>query len=97
MAKAEKETTPKEEINKGKAALTELFHNVKNINTPVMIERIVNDIDDVVKKVRFNDWKNFHKGRNEVKKALRSIIYLKYQIQDAEVFDKAYSYIEMYY
>lgn len=34
-AQAEKETVPEEEIDKGKAALTELFNSVKNANTPI--------------------------------------------------------------
>ena len=38
---------------KGKAALTELFKSVKNANTPVIAERIVIEIDDIVKIVRF--------------------------------------------
>jgi type I restriction enzyme R subunit len=45
---------PREE--KGKAALTELFESVKDEDTPVMVERIVSDIDDVVRAVRFDGW-----------------------------------------
>ena len=40
-AQAEKEVVPEEEIDKGKAALTELFNGVKNVNTPVIVERAV--------------------------------------------------------
>ena len=36
-------------------------------------------------------------GKQEVKKALRSVVWVKYKIKDKEVFDKAYSYIEQYY
>src|SRR5690606_22543707 len=71
-AEAEKETVPEEEIDKGKAALTELFNGVKNRNTPIIVERIVNDIDDIVKIVRFPDWQSTTTGKQEVKKALRS-------------------------
>lgn len=94
---AEKETVPEEEIDKGKAALTELFNGVKNSSTPIIVERIVTDIDDIVKIVRFDGWQNTTGGRQEVKKALRSIVWVKYKIKDKEVFDKAYSYIEQYY
>jgi type I restriction enzyme, R subunit len=38
----------------GKAALTELFESAKDEDTPVMVERIVNEIDDVVRAVRFD-------------------------------------------
>lgn len=96
-AEAEKETVPEEEIDKGKAALTELFNSVKNRNTPIIVERIVNDIDDIVKIVRFPDWQSTTTGKQEVKKALRSVIWVKYKIKDKELFDKAYSYVEIYY
>lgn len=96
-AQAEKEVIPEEEIDKGKAALTELFNGVKNTQTPVIVERIVNDIDDIVKIVRFPDWQNTTAGTQEIKKALRSIIWIKYKIKNKDVFDKAYQYIEQYY
>lgn len=96
-AQAEKEVVPEDEIDKGKAALTELFNGVRNENTPVIVERVVADIDDIVKIVRFDGWQNVSAGRQEVKKALRSVVWVKYKIKDKEVFDKAYSYIEQYY
>ena len=96
-AQAEKETVPEEETDKGIAALTELFNSVKNDNTPIIVERIVNDIDAIVKIVRFPGWQNTTAGRQEVTKALRSVVWIKYKIKDKDVFDKAYKYIEMYY
>lgn len=96
-ARAEKEVVPEEEIDRGKAALTELLNGLRNNKTPVIVERIVNDIDDIVKIVRFDGWQKTTTGKNEVKKALRSVVWIKYKIKDKEVFDKAYSYIEAYY
>ena len=96
-AQAEREVVPKEEIDKGKAALTELFNGVRNSETPVIVERIVADIDNIVKIVRFPGWQNTTAGKQEVKKALRSVVWIKYKIKDKEVFDRAYSYIEQYY
>lgn len=94
---AEKEVVPVDEQNKGKAALTELFNGVKNQKTPVIVERIVNDIDAIVKVVRFDHWQNTTEGKREIKKALRSIIWIKYKIKDNDVFNKAYEYIAQYY
>ena len=96
-AEAEKETVPEEEIDKGKAALTELFNSIKNPKTPIIVERIVNDIDDIVKIVRFDGWQNTTAGKQEIKKALRSVVWIKYKIKDKDLFEKAYKYIEMYY
>lgn len=96
-AQAEKEVVPEQEVDKGIAALTELFNGLKNCNTPVIVERIVADIDSIVKLVRFDGWQNTTTGKQEVKKALRSVVWIKYKIKDKEVFDKAYNYIEQYY
>ena len=96
-AQAEKEVVPEEEVNKGIAALTELFNGVKNRETPIIVERIVADIDSIVKIVRFPGWQDTTAGRQEVKKALRSVVWIKYKIKDKEVFDKAYAYIAQYY
>ncbi len=96
-AQAEKETVPEEEIDKGKAALTELFKGIRNEKTPIIVERIVADIDSIVKYVRFDGWQRTTAGQQEVKKELRTIIWRKYGIRDQEVFDKAYHYIEQYY
>ena len=93
----QKRLTTTEEVDKGKAALTELFNGVKNQNTPVIVERIVMDIDGIVKIVRFDGWQSTTAGKQEVKKALRSVVWVKYKIKDKEVFDKAYGYIEQYY
>ena len=79
--------------------MTELFESIKTEETPIIVEQVVNDIDnEVVKIVRqFNDAFQSVTARREIKKKLRSILWIKYQIKDQEVFDKAYSYIEMYY
>lgn len=94
---AEKQYVPENEIDKGKAVLTELFEGVKNAKTPVVVERIVEDIDNIVKIVRFDGWQNTTTGQKEVRKSLRSIVWIKYKIKDNDVFEKAYSYVEQYY
>ena len=94
---AEREVVPEEEIDKGKAALTELFNGVKNQNTPIIVERVVNDIDDIVRSVRYDDWQKSDTGEKEIKKALRKIVWVRYQIKDEELFNKAYKYVKEYY
>lgn len=96
---AEQNIEPEDNRQKAKAALTELFESIKNMETPIIVENIVNDIDNqIVSIVRnFNDAFKTVTGKREVQKQLRSILWLKYKIKDQEVFDKAYQYIEMYY
>lgn len=97
VVEAEKEVTPAEEGDRAKEALTELFKEAKNRNTHIIVERIVADIDDIVKKVRFPDWQHTSQGERLVQKELRCTL-LKYKLHtDQELFDKAYSYIRQYY
>ena len=59
---AEREVVPEEEHDLGKAALTELFEGTRNENTPIIVERVVADIDDIVEKVRFPEWQHTDEG-----------------------------------
>jgi len=95
---AEKEAAvPKEERKSAKAALTELFLELKTDTTPAIVERIVNDIDEIVRVIRFDGWQNSTVGEREVKRELRKILWTKYQIKDEELFIRAYEYIKEYY
>ncbi len=94
---AEKEVPPEEDEDRGKAALTELFNEVKTAETPIMVERVVADIDEIVRLVRFPGWQGTQAGEREVKKALRKALF-KYKLHaDEELFEKAYNYIRQYY
>ena len=97
LVQAEKQVEPEDEQSRAKAALTELFAEVKNGNTPIMVERMVADIDEIVRLVRFPNWQNTKAGEREIQKALRKIIYVKYKVKDQELFDKAFGYIRQYY
>lgn len=97
VVEAEKEVNPEEERDRAKEALTELFSEAKNSNTHIIVERIVADIDDIVKKVRFPDWQHTTQGERLVQKELRRTL-LKYKLHtDQDLFDKAYGYIRQYY
>jgi len=97
VVSTEQATPPIDDEDRGKAALTELFEEAKNSDTPIMVERVVNDIDEIVRVVRFDGWQNTHAGEREVKKALRKTLF-KYRLhQEQELFDRAYQYIATYY
>jgi type I restriction enzyme R subunit len=97
VVEAEKEVDPEEERDRAKEALTELFKEAKGANTHIIVERIVADIDEIVKKVRFPEWQQTTQGERLVQKELRRAL-LKYKLHtDQELFDRAYSYIRQYY
>lgn len=97
VVQAEKDALSQDELHSAKAALTELFLESKTDQTPAVVERIVNDIDEIVKVVRFAGWQNTASGEREVQKSLRKTL-LKYQLhKDQQLFERAYTYIKEYY
>lgn len=97
LLEAEKETPPEEDEDRGKAALTELFDEVRTADTPIVVERVVADIDEIVRYVRFPGWQTTSAGEREVRKALRKTLF-KYKLhQDLELFEKAFGYARQYY
>ena len=62
-----------------------------------MVERVVNDIDEIVRHVRFAGWQTTHAGAREVKQAAPKDA-VQYRLhQDRELFDRAYGYVRQSY
>lgn len=94
---AEKELDDELQEKTPKAALTDLFLELKDDQTPAVVERIVTDIDAIVRVVRFPGWQDTTGGEREVQKSLRKAL-LKYKLHtDQVLFDRAYGYIKEYY
>ncbi|RKN29945.1 type I restriction endonuclease subunit R [Micromonospora musae] len=89
------EHIPREE--RGKAALTELFESLKGDETPIIVESVVNEVDEVVRAVRFEGWQNTRDGDRLVQQSLRKTLYIKFKIHDNDVFERALGYIREYY
>jgi type I restriction enzyme R subunit len=97
VVEAEKDAPVEDQADQGKSALTELFSEVKNSETPIIVERVVADIDEIVRSVRFDDWQQTEAGEREVQRALRRTL-LKYKLHgDQNLFERAYDYIRKYY
>ncbi|HMR57205.1 MAG TPA: type I restriction endonuclease subunit R, partial [Cyclobacteriaceae bacterium] len=94
---AEKELEDLIQEKTPQAALTELFLELKTDQTPAVVERIVADIDAIVRVVRFPGWQQSNQGEREVQSSLRKILWAKYKIKDQVLFDRAYAYIKEYY
>ncbi len=75
VVEAERTVEPATSEERGRAALTELFEEARNDRTPIIVERVVNDIDEIVRHVRFEGWQTTHAGEREVKKALRKTLF----------------------
>jgi type I restriction enzyme R subunit len=99
LAKETIQAEKEEEIQEKspKAALTELFVELKTEETPAVVERIVSDIDAIVRVISFPGWQQTSAGEREVQQALRKSL-LKYKLhKDQILFERAYGYIKEYY
>jgi type I restriction enzyme R subunit len=94
---AENQADPEEERDRAREALTDLFQDAKSRATHIIVERIVNDIDAIVRKVRFPEWQRTTAGERLVQKELRLTLHGYKLHTDQELFDKAYGYIRQYY
>lgn len=85
------------ERDEARAALTELFEETRTGDTPVIVEHLVSDTDEIVRIVRFPGWQQTIAGEREVKQALRRTLF-KYKLhEDQDLFDRAFAYIREYY
>ena len=97
VVEAERTVEPATPEERGKTALTELFEEARNDRTPILVERVVNDIDEIVRQGRFAGWQTTRAGEREVEQALRKTLF-KYRLhQDGERFDRSYGYVRQYY
>lgn len=94
---AEKGTTELPREEQGKAALTELFESLRGADTPIIVANVVNEVDEVVRAVRFEGWQNARDGDRLVQQALRKTLYIKFKIRDNDVFERALGYVREYY
>ena len=96
VVEVENELSEEERYDEAKAALTELFETVLDAGTVVIVERVVSNIDEIVRQVRFPGWQQMAAGEREVAKALRKSLY-RYQLKNQDLLDRAYAYIVKYY
>ncbi|MFY1661185.1 type I restriction endonuclease subunit R [Micromonospora sp. WMMD1274] len=94
---AEKAAAEVPREDQGKAALTELFQSLKGNGTPIIAERIVDEVDEVVRAVRFTGWQDTREGDRLVQQSLRKTLWTKFKIRDNDVYERALGYIREYY
>jgi len=78
-------------------ALTQIFREYAPPDVPVIVENVVNDIDTIVKQVRFTGWNSTQAGDRVVRKEVRAVLK-KYGLPTTgDLFDRAYAYIHENY
>lgn len=78
-------------------ALTQIFNEYAPDNTPEMIGRVVSEVDQIVKEVRYEGWAATQKGDRLVRQELRNTLR-KFQLHKVVgLFEAAYDYIKVHY
>ena len=74
-------------------ALTQIFEEYKPEGVPVIVGKVVADIDAIVKEVRWDGWKGTKEGDKEVRIAIRKTLIHYGLPAQGELFDHAYAYV----
>lgn len=78
-------------------ALTQIFREYAPKDTPVMVERVVVEIDMIVREVSFDGWAQTQKGDRVVRRELRNTLKKREMHNVPGLFDRAYEYIAEHY
>ena len=97
VAEEQKEIVIPETKKDEKEALTRIFEESNIQKAPEVIKQVVSDIDNIVKKIRFEGWQRTIAGERQIKQEITRVL-LKHKLhKERELFDKAYDYIKQHY
>jgi type I restriction enzyme R subunit len=74
-------------------ALTQIFEEYRPEGVPVIVGKVVTDIDAIVKEVRWDGWNNSKEGDKAVRIATRKVLVRYGLPASGELFDHAYAYV----
>ncbi len=80
-AQTKKEMAQEEVINEGRNASPDFFNEIKNRVTSNIVTRVADDIDVIVKRIRFDVWQNNLQGKENSKKELIGIIWINIKLK----------------
>lgn len=84
-------------LNPNIGALTQILAEYGPPETPLIVEAVVNDIDTIVRTVRFTGWQQSQPGDRVVRQEVR-VLLRKYSLPAAgALFDRVYAYIRENY
>lgn len=78
-------------------ALTQIFNEYAPAGMPALIGTVVNEVDTIVKEVRYDGWASTKEGDKLVRRELRSTLKKFQMHQVPGLFDRAYEYIAEHY
>ncbi|RIK05386.1 MAG: type I restriction endonuclease subunit R [Acidobacteria bacterium] len=78
-------------------ALSQILKEYAPPDTPVIVERVVEDIDAIVRPVKGSGWQTSQPGDREVRRQLRATLNRHGLPAVGELYDRAYAYIREHY
>jgi type I restriction enzyme, R subunit len=63
------------------------------VDTPVIVDNVVGEVDEIVRQVRFTGWQTSQPGDREVRRQLRLVLNRHGLPATGDLFDRAYAYI----
>ncbi len=78
-------------------ALTQIFREYAPEVTPAIIERVVLDIDEIVRQVRFVGWQTSSPGDRSVRREIRLALAKQGLPAEGVLYDRAYEYVRENY
>jgi len=78
-------------------ALTQIFQEYAPADTPVLIGRIVEQVDAIAKQVCHPGWVSKPSSIRDVRLALRKTLKVNGLQHDGDLFDRCYAYVEQHY
>lgn len=78
-------------------ALTQIFREYAPADSPKLVERVVEDIDFIVKEVRYDGWAGTTEGDRSVRREVRNVLRKHQMHRDQQLFERAYDYISAHY
>ena len=95
---AERTLEPAASDERGRTALTDLFEEARNDRTPILVERVVSDIDEIVRHMRHEAWPATPGGRATSEAGAQTLFEMPPAPlhADQELFDRAYGYVRPY-
>lgn len=78
-------------------ALTQIFQEFAPADRPALVERVVRDVDAIVREVRYDGWEATQEGDRLVRRHLRSVLRKHQLHKTSGLFERAYEYIAEHY
>ena len=97
VAEEQKDSGEPEIKHNEKEALTRIFEESNIKKAPEIIKQIVSDIDDIVKKIRFEGWQFTITGERQIKQEITRVLLKQKLHKEKYLFEKAYQYIKQNY